>query len=421
MKSILLFLLCTTASATSFEEVPTIQFDSGHSIALNGKIEFGTILVETNSSEEIESSIRQQLRYTVGQLNGMSGVADLNRILIQVKEIQPVGHRSYLVIYSADLFVAWPRELKIPGKLTLILPESTEYDSEVKFYQNFSSPECVDDQTHDLSFDVFWYYYRPNKSKCPLRHPSPKNGAVYLDLELSLSSENTSGKSPEYKKVWEDGRLIVTAIFGKNEADSQTDDDAGVWSYLRMHHDLLKYYGEPIKSSLEPGESPTHKTSEIEMQFSSESGPVFVHLFLVDHIRYTTERFKRRYNELTRTSDFIAYAGHSGLGANIRALAKMGSFRKGQYQIFLVNGCDTFAYVDDALVDAHLRVNPLNSPYKFIDLITNAMPAFFYSNSRSVMNVVKALTERTLTYREILERFDRHQRAVVIGEEDNED
>jgi len=47
------------------------------------------------------------------------------------------------------------------------------------------------------------------------------------------------------------------------------------------------------------------------------------------------------------------------------------------------------------------------------------MPAFFHSNVRAVMAVVRGLTEKRKTYREILSDFDSYQKASVVGEHDN--
>ena len=55
----------------------------------------------------------------------------------------------------------------------------------------------------------------------------PKNyGPPFMFLGVTL--ENTTGKYPEYDKVWEDGTLRVVAIFGKYEDGATTSSDAGI-------------------------------------------------------------------------------------------------------------------------------------------------------------------------------------------------
>jgi len=47
-----------------------------------------------------------------------------------------------------------------------------------------------------------------------------------------------------------------------------------------------------------------------------------------------------------------------------------------------MNGCDTFAYVDDSLSNAHRAVNPDDTTgFKYMDMVNNSMPAFFASMS----------------------------------------
>jgi hypothetical protein len=81
----------------------------------------------------------------------------------------------------------------------------------------------------------------------------------------------------------------------------------------------------------------------------------------VDHVvpgRHVGEGgpvFEDRYNELSTDADVIVYNGHAGLGQNVRKLATMGRFKSGKYQIFYMNGCDTFAYVDGSLAEAQAR------------------------------------------------------------------
>ena len=45
-----------------------------------------------------------------------------------------------------------------------------------------------------------------------------------------------------------------------------------------------------------------------------------------------------------------------------------------------MNGCDTYAYIDSALADAHSEVNPDDPDgTKYLDIVANAMPSLFIS------------------------------------------
>ena len=161
----------------------------------------------------------------------------------------------------------------------------------------------------------------------------------------------------------------------------------------------------------------------MEMTWRLSSGEsVNINLLLVDpeSLFQPTDAFKQRYNERSKISDYISYSGHSGMGANIRALAKMGTFLPGQYQIFFMNGCDTFFYVDDSLRAAHEAVNPGSKPYEFFDILTNAMPSPFAQMANQNLIVVSSLLRQKDSYRQMLARFHPYQRAIVMGEEDNQ-
>jgi len=400
-------------------------FDSAHSIAAKGSVSSGKILVSKFTLDyQIEGLIRNQLFYTIGQLNGWDGVADMSRVkILSLKRIS-LSSSFDEVLYSAELFVAWPRKRQLPFRVALILPNRGDASGLSDFYKLYASDvysqkKCLASEVENLREEIFWYYYRPEKSSCALRK---EEGALAFrfDLDLTLSEENTTGKYPEYEKIWEDGKLVVTAIFGIADLEKLEQRDPGVAAYVSFYKDLSKKFGKPLFSSLPTTRSPGVQNPYIEMHFkTSKNQLIEVHIFLVEDIKNVDARFRQLYNKLTQISDFISYSGHSGLGENIRALANMGTFRQGQYQIFLINGCDTFAYVDAALSEAHARVNPSSGIDKYIDIITNAMPSYFHMNSRSNMAVINALVESKKTYRQILSNFDPYQKAVVTGEQDN--
>ena len=106
-------------------------------------------------------------------------------------------------------------------------------------------------------------------------------------------------------------------------------------------------------------------------------------------------------------------------GENIRALANKGNFQKGQYQIYFINGCDTFFYVDDLLRKAHEIVNPGSKPYEFFDIVTNALPSSFNGQPPGNLDFMRAFVEQKATYSQILSKMDPQQVAIVTGEEDN--
>jgi len=405
--------------------VSDLNFDSAHTIAYDGVINEGKIFSTSDSDVIIAAQIREQLMYTIGQLNGRNGGIDTQKLETSITEKVERAEGGYDITYAAKLFIAWPREKPAPEIYEFVLPARGDYQGQRDFFDAYGADEdqgkkCLAWEAHDVN-GIFWYYYRPEKAGCPLNDPSldDKDVVVRANVYLNVSAENTENKSPEYGKVWEDDVLTVTAIFGKNEEGETSDFDAGISSFRQLYADLIRAYGTPTSTNLAPEQKPNAENNDVRLIFDTDFGQMDIHLYLVDGIRSVDAAFRAKYNERTKISDFVSYSGHSGLGANIRALAAMGSFIKDKYQIFLINGCDTFAYVDGALTRAHHAVNPDFAPTKFVDIITNAMPSYFHSNSRSNMQVIDGLLTKEKTYRAILAGFDTYQRAIVTGEEDN--
>jgi hypothetical protein len=149
---------------------------------------------------------------------------------------------------------------------------------------------------------------------------------------------------------------------------------------------------------------------------------VKVTALLVDNVRTAPEAFYTRYEALSTTADVIMYNGHAGLGANVRALAREGKFVAGKYLVMFMDGCDTFAYVDGYMAQTRAALNADDpTGTKYLDIVTNGMPAFFSSMSGSSVALIKGLMkyDAPLTYEQMFASIDSSQVVVVTGEEDN--
>ena len=103
-----------------------------------------------------------------------------------------------------------------------------------------------------------------------------------------------------------------------------------------------------------------------------------------------------RYEGLTPTADYIVYNGHSGLGQNVRDLARRGAWNTGQYAIVFMNGCDTYAYIDSALAEAHADVNPDDPDgTKYLDIVANAMPSYVRQHHRRQWRFLRGCSTTT--------------------------
>ena len=373
----------------------------------------------TDRSWGVESVIEDQLLYTIGQLNGSRGVSRLDRVQLSDVTSTPEGS-GYRVTYTAQLIVAWGRRTAVPTEYTLKLPRDMTHAALTRFAETYGHT-CVDWGAHDVDSGSMWYYYRPERSGCSLA-----DGDIVAPVaDVQLSDINTSGRFPEYDRVWEDDTLRVVAVFGKYEDGATTSADAGIAAYNRFVEEIARDLGAHELTTVPATlpSSPGIATPEVSFRAILADGRrVEVVAILVDNVRTAGPTFDARYGELSTRADLIVYNGHAGLGANIRALAQKGEWVEGQYAIVFLNGCDTYAYVDGALFDAHAAVNPDDElGTKYVDVVTNALPSYFSSMPRATLALLRGLMsyDEPRTYEQIFADVDSAQVIIVSGEQDN--
>jgi hypothetical protein len=375
----------------------------------------------TKSSFRLETQIEEQLLYTIGHLNGDNSVGDLNRLELTDVESTSEG-AGFKVTYRAKLIVAWGDKERPATEYTFTLPRDIS-NSGLEAFTDKYSHDCVDFGAHDVDTGSMWYYYRPERSRCSIADED----VVKLPVEVSVSDINTTGKYPEYDKVWEDDALRVVAVFGKYEDGATSNSDAGISAYNRFLREMSRELSALDSVETTPAEVPSSPGVDLpDVTWTATMGDqtVEVTALLVDNVRTAGFEFNQRYAELTPRADLIVYNGHAGLGSNIRAMARKGEWLPGQYSIVFMNGCDTYAYVDSALYDARAEINP-DDPIgtKYVDVVTNAMPSFFREMSQSTMAIFGALLagqDDPRTYEQIFVNIDDDEVVLVSGEQDNE-
>jgi hypothetical protein len=396
------------------EQAPS-NFTSAEATLLN--FEFDGELIASNVYDA-ERLIEDQMLYTIGHLNGDNSVGRLDKLEIEILERVELEDGNTHLKYRAKMPVGWGSKTNLPETYKLTLPLHVDHADYQSFTEKYSH-SCVDWGAHDVDTGSMWYYFRPNRSGCALADED----VFVTTATVTVSDENTEGKYPEYHEVWSDDALTVVAIFGKYE-DGATSGDAGISAYNKFVQQIQSTLGDGVTTD-PPSVGSSPGVEEPDITFSktlADGKKVSVVALLVDNVRTAGTTFNNRYEALSGDADMIFYNGHAGLGSNIRALASKGSFNEGKYQIFFMNGCDTFAYVDNQLAEAHAEVNPDDpNGTKTLDLVNNVMPSFFSSMPYASMSLVKGLLsyDEPKTYQAIFEDIDSSEVVVVIGEEDN--
>jgi hypothetical protein len=374
----------------------------------------------TDSSFNPNQKIEDQLLYTIGHLNGDRGVGRLDKLELTDVQVEDDNGRKR-ISYHASLPVAWGHKTNIPSTYQLQLPADMSFSALDSFAEKYGH-SCVDFGAHDVDQGSMWYYYRPARSGCSLA----AEDIIETEATVSLSSINTTGKYPEYHKVWEDDVLNVVAIFGKYEDGVTSNTDAGISAYNKFSQRIKSALNGKDNFETLPASIPFRPGVDMpELSYSADLGDgksIVVTAFLVDNIRTAPPEFNARYEELTGKADLIAYNGHAGLGANIRAMARKGKWETGQYAIVFMNGCDTYAYVDSSLADAHAAVNADDDTgTKYMDIVTNALPSFFRSMPDASMALINGLLryDDPMTYESMFRNIDAAEVVLVSGEQDN--
>jgi hypothetical protein len=373
----------------------------------------------TDFAWDEKSAIQDQLLYTIGHLNGDKSVGRLDNLtLTNITKSEADGKTT--IKYHANLPVAWGSKTNLPTSYDFALPRDLSQAGQQAFTDKHKET-CVDWGAHEVDTGSMWYYYRPRKAGCDVTDAE----LVKTRATVTKSANNTTGKYPEYQKVWEDNRLEVVAIFGKYEASAQSGD-VGIDGFNEFVSTMKRELADKqlATTPANASDSPGPEVKDVTLEGTLADGKkIKVTALLVDAITQVWPGFKERYESLTPTADIIAYNGHAGLGQNVRALARMGKWEAKKYQIFFMNGCDTFAYVDGSLAQTRAALNPDDpSGTKYMEFVTNAMPSFFSSMPNASISLMRGLLsyEQPKTYDKIFESVDDSEIVLVTGEEDNE-
>jgi len=377
----------------------------------------------TDSSWNDTQTIQDQLLFTVGQLNGYEAVGRVDKAEITNISKTTLASGKTQITYKAKLPVIWAKRNGMPTGIELRLPLDISFAGQNAFTTKYKA-NCVDFSAHEVDSGSMFYYFRPFASGCTLAA-----GDVHaVKATVALSPVATSGKYPEYDKLWEDNTLNVVAIFGKYEDGATSASDAGIDAYNEfvnsMKSELSSHNLTTVPASVPS--SPGVGVTDIQFNATLADGKkIQVVALLTDNVNkgLSETAFRARYESLSTRADFITYNGHAGLGSNIRALAAAGKWVAGQYVVVFMNGCDTFAYIDGSLSSAHQSKNPDDTTgFKYIDIVNNGMPAFFANMAESSLAMFRGFLsyDDPQTYEQIFKHIDDSQLVMVTGEQDNQ-
>ena len=144
-----------------------------------------------SSSGDPEQTIKDQMLFTIGQLNGKVGVGRLDKLtLTNIQSSQQDGLTR--TTYHAKLPVSLAKTSRIGRTYTLILPKRADWTGQESFYSKYGATGCTDYGAHDLETGIYWYYYRPEQAGCTLA----STDVVRAKATVRKSPESSTNKYP---------------------------------------------------------------------------------------------------------------------------------------------------------------------------------------------------------------------------------
>jgi hypothetical protein len=385
------------------------------------ELSFDGEVIAKRSDDDVErrKAIVTQLFYLSGELDkkhsahGQFGFVELEDVHVEALEDD-----LERISYSAKLPVAWPKWSAAPDSYRVVMPKHVD-ESGLSDFNNTYVGQCGKGKYGAYRL---WYDFKPvSTDGCEIAEGDA------LDTIASVKPHPgiTNDKRPEHERFWDDGEFRVVIVHGTDASWGLDEDDSGVRQYLRFIDKVKEAYPE---GSVTKGEKTTHIFDHWSFQSTAPKlgggeGKLVIDALLASSLKSIGDDFDTRFAALSRDADLIMYGGHSGLSTNILALANKESVKPQHYQVYFIDGCSTFAYLDRSLVDRRIEINGIDvDPYgtKFLDVVVNAQPAPWHTGAASMWTVLSNMIDtEPHAYLDILRDLGGSATPVVSGEEDN--
>ena len=396
---------CNGASEDAAGAEDSFTSNAGATLELRFKGEVVTV-----ASDTPRRAVASQLQYVQGQLveNAGANAATFIPTLTNVREV--VEGDKKRISYEAALAVAWPKTSPTPTTYELVLPR--DITALAAFNAKYDGP-CGHAK---YGSDTFWYNFDPKAEACSLDAADVQRTVA----TVAPHPQSTQGMYPEYDKIWADDTLDMVAVFGIISGNTPSDDGAVT------REKLLTDVSATLRGATRtegPATQGILKESTVTGKVDVNGRERTVNLtgILVQEVSGAGSRFEARYEQLSAKADLAVYYGHSGLGKNIKALARITGAQRGKYQLVYLYACQTLGYLDPAMFERRAALNEGDPDgTKYLDIIANTLVAYG-DQGRAFFDLYKVvLDQRTpKTFNQIIRSASSSHIPVVYGEHDN--
>lgn len=365
------------------------------------------------SDAPARKAIVSQLMYVQGTLTtARHGNGQIRNVkLTNVRETDQGDTKR--ITYEASLPVAWPESLEAPTRYQLTLPlDVTNLDGFDDKYDRRCGRRVHGKRT-------FWHDFDPSARRCVFDEAD----VARSEVSVTPHPGETKRQYPEYDLLWADDRLNVVAIFGIIESVKRGDYGySEAEKFIKSAQEQLA--NARAKRNITSDSILLDATITGHAQFGGSVRDVKLDVFVVDRIEKTGPDFDARYDEVSEHADVILYNGHTESGEGIDVLARKGKVTPGHYQLVVLNGCQSFALMDETMTERRRVANGEGDPTgtKYLDVITNALPGYADTLATISSGVFRAalMSDTPKDYNELLREMPESNVAVVFGEEDNQ-
>lgn len=378
----------------------------------------GEVVAEGTSTAR--QAVVTQLAYTQGIFTTKDrGNGQVGQVVLSAVTESAVVAGKKTIKYTAQLPVIWPKDGNaVPATYDLPLPKDvTKLDAFNRKYDG----KCGN---NEYGQDTFWHDYNPKAEGCTIDDADVTRSKA----TVKPFAGETTGKFPEYDQMWKDDELDVVAVFGLISNSVDTDSDPGVAEYNRFvsgSKGLLT--GATTKTNTKTASVLRDTTITGKVSMGGRQKTVKIDVLLVHEVKSVGADFDTRYDPISEKADLIMYNGHAGLGKNVNALARKGKVTAGKYQLVLLNGCQTFAYIDTTMNDRRIEANgATNDPKgtRYMDVVANALPGYTNNLTDMSMTILRASTKLDApsvpkTFNDLMREMPEIHLVAVFGEEDN--
>ncbi len=359
--------------------------------------------------------VKRQLLYTVGALQKYNGSANFGSAEISLGAMSAAGEGLVRIAYDAELQAVFPKQEAFQFAAEIPLPMRVDPPSIFAFaakYKDACGKSVVPGEEGQ-----FFYSYRPAQVGCALEAADVFRSSSQVVAPLGTAPTTY----PEYDRMWADGRMHIVIVMGRylpGTGMSRSDPFAAIYwelvehlhSALQRSSEVRELYTQVPNPRGTPVERATWTVDNANRGFKFD-------LFLVDAPQSGGVAFDAELKRVSADADFLSYAGHAGLGANLAAFLQRIELNAGQYHLLHLDNCISFAYPDFRLLKNPASVS---GRYGTQDVVVNSASAKREELKPDLLNWLLALTNPNSPkpYSDIL-RMNSTGRPLVLFDEDN--